>query len=126
MVLSERTKKIIADRTKKSVAFSGEPTREDVVFLAENGWIYSKETELKSGKKLYLWVRELARNNVDITGIRDALQGIEDDMEVEERIDELNEQLGRMGGGRRNQKKSKRSNKLKKSKKTRKSTRRRR
>jgi hypothetical protein len=126
MVFSEKTTRIIKDPTKKSVAFSGEPTREDVVFLAENGWIYSKETELKSGKKLYLWVRILAKNNVDITGIRDALQEIEDDMEVEERIDKLNEQIGRMGGGRRKSRKQKKSKKSKRSKKSRKSIKRRR
>jgi hypothetical protein len=134
MVLSQKTINIIMDPTKKSLAFSGLVTQEDMIILRSNGWIPNGEPKvLKSGRILHLWERSKPPGALsepqgvsDMESIASVLGGIQTEMEFEEKLDGINEQIGRMGGGRRKSRKQKKSKRSKKSKKSRKSTRRRR
>jgi hypothetical protein len=147
MVLSQKIINIIMDPTKKSLAFSGLVTQEDMIILRSNGWIPNGEPKvLKSGRILHLWERSkpaasfgASSESVGVTNmesIASALGGIKTEMEFEEKLNDINEQIGRMGGGMgggmggrrksRKQKKSKKYRKSKRSKKSRKSIKRRR
>jgi hypothetical protein len=150
MVLSQKTINIIMDPTKKSLAFSGLVTQEDMIILRSNGWIPNGEPKvLKSGRILHLWERSkpaasfgASSEPVGVTNmesIASALGGIEGEIsetDFQNKLDDINEQIGRMGGGMgggmggrrksRKQKKSKKYRKSKRSKKSRKSTKRRR
>lgn len=139
MVFSEKTTRIIKDPTKKSVAFSGLVTQEDMIILRSNGWIPNGEPKvLKSGMILHLWGRSkpaasfgASSEQVGVTNmesIASALGGIEAEIsetDFQNKLDKLNEQLGRMGGGGR-RRKSRKQKKSKRSKKSKKSTKRRR
>jgi len=138
-VFSEKTTRIIKDPTKKSVAFSGLVTQEDMIILRSNGWIPNGEPKvLKSGMILHLWGRSkpaasfgASSEQVGVTNmesIASALGGIEAEIsetDFQNKLDKLNEQLGRMGGGGR-RRKSRKQKKSKRSKKSKKSTKRRR
>jgi hypothetical protein len=143
MVLSQKTINIIMDPTKKSLAFSGIVTQQDNIILRSNGWVPNGEPKvLKSGRILHLWERSKTSASPgalsepqgvsDMETIASALGGIEEEIsetDFQNKLDDINEQIGRMGGGRRKsrkQKKSKKYRKSKKSKKSRKSTKRRR
>jgi len=148
MVFSEKTTRIIKDPTKKSVAFSGEISESDRYNLITFGWVPNGEPKvLKSGMILHLWERSkpaasfgASSEPVGVTNmesIASALGGIEAEIsetDFQNKLDDINEQIGRMGGGmggrmgggRRKSRKQKKSNKSKRSKKSRKSTKRRR
>ena len=128
------------DPTKKSHAFSGLVTQEDMIILTSNGWVPNGEPKvLKSGRILHLWKRSkpaasfgASSEPVGVTNmesIASALGGIETEIsetDFQNKLDDINEQIGRMGGGRRKSRKQKKSNKSKRSKKSRKSIKRRR
>ncbi len=147
MVFSEKTTRIIKDPTKKSVAFSGEISESDRYNLITFGWVPNGEPKvLKSGMILHLWGRSkpaasfgASSEPVGVTtmeSIASALGGIEAEIsetDFQNKLDDINEQIGRMGGGmggrmggRRKSRKQKKSKKSKRSKKSRKSTKRRR
>lgn len=140
MVFSEKTTRIIKDPTKKSVAFSGEISDSDRYNLITFGWAPNGEPKvLKSGMILHLWGRSkpaasfgASSEPVGVTNmesIASALGGIEAEIsetDFQNKLDDINEQIGRMGGGRRKSRKQKKSKKSKRSKKSRKSTKRRR
>jgi hypothetical protein len=143
MVFSEKTTRIIKDPTKKSVAFSGEISESDRYNLITFGWVPNGEPKvLKSGMILHLWGRSkpaasfgASSEPVGVTNmesIASALGGIEAEIsetDFQNKLDDINEQIGRMGGGmggRRKSRKQKKSKKSKRSKKSRKSTKRRR
>ena len=147
MVLSQKTINIIMDPTKKSLAFSGLVTQEDMIILRSNGWIPNGEPKvLKSGRILHLWERSKPATSfgassepvgvTNMESIATELGGIEAEIsetDFQNKLDDINEQIGRMGGGmggrmggRRKSRKQKKSKKSKRSKKSRKSTKRRR
>ena len=140
MVFSEKTTRIIKDPTKKSVAFSGEISDSDRYNLITFGWAPNGEPKvLKSGMILHLWGRSKPAASVgassepvgvtNMESIASALGGIEAEIsetDFQNKLDDINEQIGRMGGGRRKSRKQKKSKKSKRSKKSRKSTKRRR
>jgi hypothetical protein len=139
MVLSQKTINIIMDPTKKSLAFSGLVTQEDIIILRSNGWIPNGEPKvLKSGRILHLWERSKTSASPgalsepqgvsDMETIASVLGGIKAEIsetDFQNKLDELNEQIGRMGGGGR-RRKSRKQKKSKRSKKSKKSTKRRR
>ena len=104
------------------------------------GWAPNGEPKvLKSGMILHLWGRSkpaasfgASSEPVGVTNmesIASALGGIEAEIsetDFQNKLDDINEQIGRMGGGRRKSRKQKKSKKSKRSKKSRKSTKRRR
>jgi len=135
------------DPTKKSLAFSGLVTQEDMIILRSNGWIPNGEPKvLKSGRILHLWERSKPATSfgassepvgvTNMESIATELGGIEAEIsetDFQNKLDDINEQIGRMGGGmggrmggRRKSRKQKKSKKSKRSKKSRKSTKRRR
>jgi hypothetical protein len=110
-----------------------------MIILRSNGWIPNGEPKvLKSGMILHLWGRSkpaasfgASSEQVGVTNmesIASALGGIEAEIsetDFQNKLDKLNEQLGRMGGGGR-RRKSRKQKKSKRSKKSKKSTKRRR
>jgi hypothetical protein len=140
MVFSEKTTRIIMDPTKKSVAFSGEINQSDRYNLITFGWVPNGEPKvLKSGMILHLWERSkpaasfgASSEQVGVTNmesIASALGGIEAEIsetDFQNKLDDINEQIGRMGGGMGGRRKSRKQKKSKRSKKSKKSTKRRR
>ena len=140
MVFSEKTTRIIMDPTKKSVAFSGEINQSDRYNLITFGWVPNGEPKvLKSGTNLHFWKRAIpsasfgaSSEPVGVTNmesIASALGGIEAEIsetDFQNKLDDINEQIGRMGGGMGGRRKSRKQKKSKRSKKSKKSTKRRR